>query len=61
MDWGDPALQVKKPDFLGAFDTLDAGALEDGEVDFNVTFAQADATDSVTVRIDYTYDYWYLA
>lgn len=36
-------------------------ALDDGKVDYNVNFNKTDATDSVTVKLDYDYTYWYLA
>jgi hypothetical protein len=39
-----------------------AGALDDGKVDYNISFnGQADDGDTVTVQLDYQYDYWYLA
>ncbi|MDP9813553.1 hypothetical protein J2W42_006427 [Rhizobium tibeticum] len=42
--------------------TLLDSALNDNNVDYNVGFnGQADATDSVKVAIDYTYDYWHWA
>ncbi|MEP9396659.1 hypothetical protein [Mesorhizobium sp. KR2-14] len=41
---------------------LSASALNDNKIDYNVGFnGQADPTDSVTVRVDYTYDYWHWA
>ncbi|MFN3506061.1 MAG: hypothetical protein ACK4ZU_01195 [Allorhizobium sp.] len=58
-DWGD-TLDLRS---TGATATTElvAGALNDGKIDYNLTFVQADPNDSVTVRVDYQYDYWYTA
>jgi hypothetical protein len=41
--------------------TLTATALDDGSINYNVSFNNTDPTDKVTVTLDYQYDYWYSA
>jgi hypothetical protein len=60
-DWGNPAFNLTSSNTTQT-DMLDAGSLDDGTVDFNLNKNQSvDDADTVTVTIDYTYDYWYTA
>lgn len=58
-DWGD-AINLTASHTTQTVN-VPASALSDKQVDYNVGFNTDDKTDSVTVHLDYTYDYWHWA
>lgn len=59
IDWTTGTLQVDSNDTLDS-SILTANALADGSVDYNVAFNKADDSDSITVTLNYKYDYWFM-
>jgi hypothetical protein len=63
-DWTSGAIGLGKQgnSFVNS-ETVDlaSGALDDGQVDYNVQFNTTDGGDYITVTLNYDYDYWYQA